>query len=61
MRTATTKQVELLSFEKLSTVSILLGASRVVYTRHKVGIDLFLVSLVAVVGWAWAFYQAFNG
>lgn len=34
MRTATTKQVELLAYEKMSDISVITGAVRTLYKRH---------------------------
>lgn len=40
MRTATTKQVELLAYEKMSDVSVITGALRTLYKRHHEGFNM---------------------
>jgi hypothetical protein len=35
MRTASTKQVELMAYEKLSDVSVITGAVKTIYKRHQ--------------------------
>ncbi len=56
MRTQTTKQAELQAFEKLSSISIIIGAVKVLYKRH----EMPIVYLLAIAGWAFGFYGAFN-
>lgn len=40
MRTATTKQVELLAYEKMSDISVITGALRTLYKRHHEGCNM---------------------
>lgn len=57
MRTKTTKEAEIAPFIKLSNAMIIRGATRTIYSRHKVGLDLAFWIAVATIGWAWGFAQ----
>lgn len=56
VRTKSTKQVEILTFEKLSTFSILMGAGKVIYGRH----DTVIAFTLAGLGWFLAVASLFN-
>lgn len=49
IRTEDTKTVELMAYEKLSDMSVILGAIRTIYKRHSHGFDLTGCALIAAV------------
>lgn len=48
MRTATSKEAELLAYEKLSDLSVIMGAVRTLYKRH----TSLVWEVLAGIGWA---------